>query len=680
MTRRTVIVAVAAFVAGCMAAQPGYPQQQPGGAYPGPGYPNSGNPGAVYPGGGFPYPVQGTPNPGYPQQGYPNQGYPNQGYPTGGPNAGVATDPADQPGPPVARLSVMNGEASVKRNGSNDWVAAVINTPLMAGDAVATGASGQAEIQLDYANFLRLAGDTEVRLADLGGGTDQAAGGRSQIQVARGLIMFRGLRASNVQTEISTPSVAVHPVGLAAVRVEVAPDGSTRITVRKGEVEASTPKGTERIREGGMMMVRGASDDPEYQVVAAPVRDGWDSWNEQRDAALERAQSNRYVSQGTYGAEDLDAAGRWGYDPAYGNVWTPTNMPPTWAPYSTGEWVSSDFYGWTWVDAAPWGWAPFHYGSWYFRTGLGWSWFPGARYGRAWYRPAMVSFVGFGGGVGVGVGFGRIGWVPLAPFEAFQPWYGRGFGGGRIVPGVNIVNNANIGALYRNARVTNGVTAVSTQDFQRGSFRNASAVGAADLQRASLVRGSLPVAPGANNMRFTERAASVTPQGNLNSQRFFSRMGNAGTPAQSQAGGRFGAGNTQGNGAAGGFRAAPSSVPQANSGWQRFGAPGVPGTGFNSAPASPGGSGWDRFGSPQQGNAPQRFQGVPQQYARPGYQSSGNFGGGGAYNGSSRSLQVAPPIVHQRQAAPSGGGPSGGGYRGGGGGGRPSGGGHGGHR
>ena len=181
-------------------------------------------------------------------------------------------------------------------------------------------------------------------------------------------------------------------------------------------------------------------------------------------------------------------------------------MPPGWAPYSNGEWVWQDYYGWTWVDYDPWGWAPFHYGSWYFRAGLGWSWFPGLRYGHYWYHPAMVGFFGFGGGVGVGFGFGNVGWVPLAPFEVFRPWYGPGWfgrggsGGGRFA----VANNVNILGAFRNARVANGVNAVSAQDFQRGAFGNRVAVNGAQLQRASLVRGAVPVNPTANNLRFSE--------------------------------------------------------------------------------------------------------------------------------------------------------------------------------
>lgn len=634
----------------------------------------------------------------------------------------------DEPGQPVARLSVISGEVSVRRGDSGDWLAAVLNAPLMVEDSISVAPGGQAELQLDYANFVRIAADSEIRISDL-------STGRNQIQVARGLVTYRALRDSNVQAEISTPVVAVHPMRLATVRVEVGPDGGTRIVVRRGDAEISTPRGTERVHEGNMMIVRGTPDNPEYQLSSAPPRDGWDNWNDQRDSYLGRAQSNRYVSPDIYGVEDLDANGRWGYDPAYGNVWTP-NVPATWAPYRDGQWVWEDFYGWTWIPYEPWGWAPFHYGSWYYRTGFGWSWFPGQRYGHYWWHPAMVGFFGFGGGSGFAVGFGNVGWVPLAPFEVFHPWYGRGWFGGRnvIVNNVNIVHNTNITNFYRNARVMNGVTAVTAQDFQRGSFRNRMVVNQAQLREASLVRGVAPMTPTANNLRFSERNAPVVgPRADIGNQRFFSRMtpnGAAGglaqrTPfAQQQAAVRsaFEGGPRQGFAGGNGFRGgvAPGQSPAApgpaagGSGWRRFGAPGST---VNPTPRSPSAGAWDRFGSPRPGGpqsfgnpeqAPRRF--TAPESNRPNYGGAPNYGGPnfGGSSGPSRQLRVAPPIIQQREApgrnnapafnnppAPRGGGGGGGfnpgyrgggggggfnpGYRGGGGGGRPAGGGGGGH-
>ena len=593
-------------------------------------------------------------------------------------------EPPDQPGPPVARLGVINGDASVRRGDSGDWVAAVLNAPLMAGDSVSVAPGGSVELQVDYANFVRIGGDSEIRISQLDNG-------RQQIQVSRGLVTWRVLRDMNgpsPQSEISTPAVAVHPLRLSEVRVEVAADGATRIIVRKGDAEISTPRGTERIHEGNMMLVRGAADDPEYQIVYAPARDGWDGFNDQRDSYLERAQSNRYVSPDINGAEDLDANGRWGYDPNYGNVWTPS-VPPGWVPYQDGQWAWGDDYGWTWIDNEPWGWAPFHYGSWYFRTGFGWSWFPGPRYGHYWYHPAMVGFFGFGAGFGVGFGFGNVGWVPLAPFEPFHPWYGRGgFGGGRFGIGanVNVVHNANLVGTYRNAGYgVNGVTAVSAQDFQRGVFSNRIAVNRAQLAQVSMVRGTVPIAPTASNLRFSGRpvSASAIPRNESGNQRFFSRMpagaATQRTPfAQQQAAVRSAMG-----GAAGGERRAAGGSG-GNSGWRRFGEPsqsggagGVEPRSFQSGGGANGNAGWDRFGAPQRSAAPTQGQ-----YSRPAYSYGGRSGYQG-YGGQSRALQVAPPIVQQRAApaAPayrSGGAPQG--SRGGGGGGHSSGGGHGGHR
>jgi hypothetical protein len=554
---------------------------------------------AQYPGPG-PYPNQGQfpgPNPNQNQSPYPNQGAysnPNQQP------QGQQPPQDDQPGQPVARLSIINGDASVLRGDSGEWTAAVLNAPLVAGDSVSVPPGSRAELQLDNGNFLRINGDSEIRIAAF-------EGNRTQIQLSRGTVTWRSLRDSSLQAEISTPVVAVHPLRLGAVRIEVMPDGSTRVVPRRGEAEASTSRGTERIHEGSMMLVRGAPGSPdqapeaEYQMVPAPPPDYWDGWSDQRDSYLSKAQSNRYVSPDVYGAEDLDSAGRWGYDPAYGNVWTP-DVPDTWAPYRDGNWAWSDPYGWTWVDAAPWGWAPFHYGSWYFRTGFGWSWFPGSRFGHYWYHPAMVGFFGFGNG------FANIGWVPLAPFEIFHPWYGRGIGVGA---GFGFGRNLGVIGSYRNAGFATGLAA---NDFRRGAFGNHFVVNRAQLQQSSIVRGALPVNPTAANRAFTSRpAVAAGPRASFNGQSFFSRQNPASSMARQQ------------------------PAPQQASGWQRFGQTPARTPGNTGAQS---GAGWDRFGSPARTGQPQAPSVAPQ-----GGRSS--FAGGDA-----RSLQVAPPIVRQRPSAP----------------------------
>ena len=389
------------------------------------------------------------------------------------------------------------------------------------------------------------------------------------------------------------------------------------------------------------MLIQGSPDDPEFQTVSAPAADQWDNWSDQRDAYLTRAQSPRYVSQDIYGTEDLDNYGRWNNDPAYGDVWTPS-VPASWAPYRDGRWVWEDYYGWTWVDASPWGWAPFHYGSWYNRPGFGWSWFPGHRYEHYWYRPALVGFFGFGGGgFGVGFGFGNIGWIPLAPYERFHPWYGRGGWGGRNVGfnSINIVHNTNITNVYRNARFSNAVSAVSGADFARGNFRNQVAVGGAQLQQASLVRGAVPVTPGGEHLRFSDRMqAAGGPRVDAGSQRYFSRMpasvsGSQRVPFTQQQSAVRSAFESRGI-------QTPSGSLGADAGRRFGGTAGAVATRGGSAAGGSSSPGWQRFGNPQTGAAQNSFN-------RP--QAGGS---GQGFGSQPRSLQVAPPIVRERQAAP----------------------------
>ncbi len=434
-----------------------------------------------------------------------------------------AGGPENDPEHGVARISVLAGDVSIQRGDSGEQSAAAVNAPLVTGDVVTTAPGAHAEIQFDSANMVRLAPDSEVRLSEV-------ARGRYQLQVARGTVMFSVVRDSQAQVEVSTPAVSMRPVGRGAYRVTVRDDGVAEITTRAGEAEIYTPRGVEKVPSGRTMMVRGTPSDPEFQIVAANGPDEFDRWNEDRDRILSRARSPQYVSRDIYGAEDLDSYGRWVDVAPYGRVWSPANAGPDWAPYREGRWVWEDWYGWTWVSDDPWGWAPYHYGRWFYGAPYGWCWYPGPVYGRHYWSPALVAFFGFGGfHVGIGFGGAGFGWVPLAPYEPFYPWWGRGFYGGYhnrnvMVNNIHIVNNVNITNVYRNARVGNGASVVNAGSFGNGRVGNIGRISGDQLRQASLVRGQVPIAPSAASLRVSDRATAALPRANVSAGRFFSHM------------------------------------------------------------------------------------------------------------------------------------------------------------
>jgi len=428
----------------------------------------------------------------------------------------------DEPGRGVARISLINGDVSIRRGDSGDWVAAAPNSPLVAYDQVLTGPNSRAEVQFDWANFLRLSSDTEIRLAEL-------ENRRYQVQMARGTAMMAVLRDSEADFEVDTPNASVRPLKRGMYRITVTPDGDSEITVREGEAEVFTPRGVQRLSAGRTMIVRGPAESPDFQIARAPARDEWDRWNEERNKRLERSRAYEYVSRDIYGADDLDGYGRWVYVPPYGWVWSPNGVPGDWAPYRHGRWIWVDYYGWTWLSYDPWGWAPYHYGRWFWGPPYGWCWFPGPRHHRHFWRPALVAFFGFGGhGFSVGVGFGNIGWVPLAPYEPFYPWYGRRFYGHFRNPvlvrnNITVINNTNIVNVYRNARGGRGVSGIGAGEFARGGRPRSLRVGDGDWQRAALVRGQLPVTPSAESLRMSDRIVRAPARLRTENTRFVSR-------------------------------------------------------------------------------------------------------------------------------------------------------------
>jgi hypothetical protein len=437
----------------------------------------------------------------------------------------------------VARLSLIHGDVSTQRGDSGDWSAAALNQPLMAGDKLSTGDSARAELQLDFANTLRLGPNSKANLANF---TKKNV----QIQLAQGIANYEVSRDSEAEPEIDTPNVSVHPAHRDGVfRIEVHPDGDTIVIVRQGEAQIATPQGSTEVHSGEMATVRGDADNAQYKISNAPDRDDWDRWNSDRDHLIRNANSWRHTNRYYTGTQDLDAYGQWQNVPDYGDVWVP-NEPDGWVPYRNGNWVYEPYYGWTWVGYEPWGWAPYHYGRWFW-YGSSWAWWPGPVWGayRPFWSPAYVSFWGWGGGFGFGFGFGGwggFGWLPLGPGDWFHPWWG-GYGGrfgwvghgwgygrfGGFAPLHGGGRFSNVAGIH-DAHIGGALSVVNAGHFGAGRVTAAAAT-RSQIGGARMMAGNLPVVPSRASLSASGRAASPSTIRNGGASRFFgSNRGGAG--------------------------------------------------------------------------------------------------------------------------------------------------------
>ena len=559
------------------------------------------------------------------------------------PPPGAGTDPNAGPEPSsnpqqdaaadqqhgIARLSIVQGDVNLKRGDDGQFTAATINAPLSAQDQVQTSGGSRAEVELDAANLVRLAPNTELGFATL-------EYGRYQLQLGAGTIIYRVLRNSTAQVEVDTPSIGFRPLSQGEFRLSIFPDGTTQITARSGQGEIFGPRGSQQLPNGQSVLVRGNASDPEFRNTSEAPRDQFDDWSAERDSELLQSQSYRYVNPNIPGADDLDQYGNW-VPSQYGQVWAPQSQPADWSPYSTGEWAWQDYYGWTWVDSAPWGWAPYHYGRWFHNGGYGWCWWPGAYTASAFWSPALVGFFGLGG-LGLGLALGGLGWIALAPFEGFHRWwgpgwYGRGWGGygyggrGFVRPyGNNFVRNGDIARVYRNAAFRGAAHTAALNGFGGPQQRFAVASRAQLSGASSFMGGRMPVGPTRASYQFSSR--QVVPNARLTSaagQRFFQSSQFRSQQIRPVQGGLGAVQNSASR--VGAARAPYPSARTSSSGWQRFGDPGNGGAlrqGFRGG-SDPGG--WHTFGQPQPSASPKytapRYNG--NQYNAPRYSTAPQY-------------------------------------------------------
>ena len=306
--------------------------------------------------------------------------------------------------------------------------------------------------------------------------------------------------------EIDTPHAAFTIERAGYYRVDVTETRSSFVTRRSGQA-TMTPAGGQAVAiAASEEVVLEGTSRRRCGAYAAPEPDVWDRWNYARTDQLIDAISSRYVPAGVYGVDDLDhtATGAWSRRTARSGF--RSRFPRAGCPTAAVGGFSIPYYGWTWVDTAPWGWAPYHYGRWVLRErllGLG----SGTRGARPVYAPALVAFFGGPerpcgdrrsrrqlGRAGVGRAPGPM----VGETAVHRPTDAVGWGGPRFVNNVvvkrtTVVNVTNIN-VYRNTTVQHAVVAVREESFGRGSVQQAR-VAQIDARRLEPARHPLRVAP-----------------------------------------------------------------------------------------------------------------------------------------------------------------------------------------
>ncbi|MBL8148695.1 MAG: hypothetical protein JNN15_02080, partial [Blastocatellia bacterium] len=230
----------------------------------------------------------------------------------------------------ISRISLLEGDASVRHRGSQNWEEAGINLPLAAGDSIYTGRNSRLELQV-YLLFIRLSEDTSLEAVEL-------SPNRYRFNLSLGTATFSA-EDEIKEFEISTPRAAVLIKKAGVYRINVLPNGDTEVVTLTGETELISDNGSRiKLKEGKKATF--GSDPSDVEISATYISDYWDGWNQERDNLLKiSSDTDRYISRNgyLYGNSDLDAYGNWVNVPGHGWSWQPRNVGVGWSPYRIGR-------------------------------------------------------------------------------------------------------------------------------------------------------------------------------------------------------------------------------------------------------------------------------------------------------------------------------------------------------
>ncbi|WP_133137921.1 DUF6600 domain-containing protein [Legionella rowbothamii] len=420
----------------------------------------------------------------------------------------------------IARLNLITGSVSLLPAGEEQWVDASLNRPLVVGDSLWIDASAKAALEFNNKTAIWLNSSTSFKIINL---TENLR----QFQLAEGTMVLIANEIKAGQTyEIDTPNIAliINKPGYYRIDVKSKEDSSsTGVSIKIGLAEVygqntSTPL---EIKEGTTCRYTGIDlQNPECNLFKS--LDEFDNLVLQQEKhTLEAKNTPNYVSPSVLGYQDLESSGSWQTDENYGAIWIPENVGSEWAPYSDGQWIWLNQWGWTWVDNQPWGFAPFHYGRWAFIDEQ-WAWVPGPVDVEAIYAPALVVFVE--------TDSNNISWFPLGPGEIYTPAYAvsRAYFN-RLNMSNTYFHNIDVNNWYRknnsqfdykNKHIEKAITSVNKNTFINAQPVNKAAI---KLTQPELLKASslthAPIAPTNQSILGGALTKGVNPPDNVSHQR-----------------------------------------------------------------------------------------------------------------------------------------------------------------
>ena len=275
----------------------------------------------------------------------------------------------------IVRLSDVEGNVLIDRNGGQGYEKAILNLPITQGVKLKAGDTGRAELEMEDGSTVRIIPDTVVEIPQL---SLRDSGAKvSSIRLLEGTAYFNFAGTKDDEFSITFVREKIALTHAAHLRVSVG-DTDATVGVFKGDVEVDGPSSKVEISKNHKATFD-LIDDDKYKLARDFEEEPFDSWDKQQDQYRDRYASSAYsgYSPYTYGTSDLNYYGSFSDVPGYGMMWQPYFAGAGWDPFMNGAWAFAPGFGYGWVSAYPWGWTPYHYGSWAYVPMYGWMWQPG---------------------------------------------------------------------------------------------------------------------------------------------------------------------------------------------------------------------------------------------------------------------------------------------------------------